>query len=104
MDYYDCDNFIEALDEICNVFKIENTNELIIKGLQSVSKKTDVKRKIDNAHILTANICRSLLKKNIEFKPWVLEQYKIMNEALNQEDILIIEEIGYQASKRIRGA
>ena len=103
IDYYDCDGFTEALNEICNTFKIENTDDLVLQGLRNVSKKTDVKRKLNNAHILTSNMCRSLMKKDIKHKDWVLEQYKIMNQALEEEDIWIIEEIGYQASNKMRG-
>jgi len=102
MDYYECDDFMESLNLICEKFKIENTNDLVLTGLKNITKKIDSNRKLDNAHILTSNLCRSLLQKNYKYKDWVLEQYEFMNQALEEEDILMIEEVGSQASRKLR--
>lgn len=103
MDYFGLRNKYEAILFLCKRFKIENKEDIILAGLKNITKRVDVQRKIESANIVTSNQCRILLRKDfIKHKVWVADAYKILNDALEKEDYDSIENIGYEASNRMR--
>jgi len=100
--YYNLRNTPEAILFLCKKFKIENKEDLIVEGMRNIKVKVDAGRKIENAHMLTCNQCRMLLKSNYEkHKKWILESYKKLNIAMDKNDYEAVEKIGYEASKLI---
>jgi DNA primase len=103
MDYFGLRNKYEAILFLCKRFKIENKEDIILAGLKNITKRVDIQRKIESANIVTSNQCRILLRKDfIKHKVWVADAYKILNDALEKEDYDSIENIGYEASGRMK--
>lgn len=104
MDFYGLRNRYEAILFLCKKFNIKNKEDLIIAGIKNLSKKVDVQRKMESANIITSNQCRILLRKDfVKHKDWVANAYKELNLALENEDYEKVENIGYEASKKMRG-
>lgn len=98
-DFYNLRSKPEAILLICKKFKINNTEDIILEGMKNIKVKVDVQRKIENAHILTSNQCRMLLRKDFQgHQKWVLEAYRRLNEAMDKDDYEAVEKIGYEAS------
>jgi hypothetical protein len=103
MDYFGLRNKYETILFLCKKFKIENKEDIILASLKNVTKRVDMQRKIEAANIITSNQCRILLRKDFEkHKIWVSSAYKNLNIALENEDYEAIENIGYDASNRMR--
>jgi DNA primase len=103
MQYYNIDTAEQALIAICEKFGFKDGKELAIKSIQEVSKKVDLRKKMEYTHIVTANQCRMLLtKKYDEYQQWIGEAYRKMNKALDEGDVSVIENIGAQASAKMR--
>lgn len=95
---YQFSNKLEAIDWICNKFKINNTEELILKGIFSISKKLNIAKKIESEHIVMANRCRTLLNKNPEkYGKLVFDMYKNADKAIDEENLEEIETISNNA-------
>lgn len=99
---YQFHNKLETIEWICNKFKINNTEELILQGILSISKKLNVAKKIETEHVVMANRCRTLLSKNIEkWGKWVFEMYKRADIAIENEDLEEIETISNSVFKNL---
>lgn len=102
MDYYDLSSAEEAVSAICKKFDIKNDAELATGVIKDVKKKVNVKKKMECAHIVASNQCRCLLRKNYDKNSkWVAEAYRKMNKALDNDDIDVIESVGFEASERM---
>ena len=102
LDYYGHKSVWEALIFLCKKYKFEDTQELVIQCLKDAKKKISLRKKIDFAHIVTANQCRMLLVKDYKrHSKWVAAAYRRMNKALDEEDIELIDSVGYEAHKRM---
>ena len=101
--YYGINNPAEALVSICRKFGFKKNTDLVISCLKDIKKKINFQKKIEFTHIVSANQCRMLLRKDYKRNnKWVRESYKKMNEALTAEDMETIEGIGNQASIKMR--
>lgn len=104
-DYYGLKTNMEALIMILDVFKLENTEHLAMESLTDTRKKTNVKKNLECAHIVSANQCRMLLRMDYKkFSKWVALTYKKMNKALEEDDIDTIERIGFEVSEKMMEA
>ena len=85
-----------------DIFKLKNTHHLAVESLSETRKKTNVKKTLECAHIVSANQCRMLLRRDSKkFSKWVRATYKKMNEALEKDDIETIESIGFEVSEKM---
>jgi len=101
MEYLGYQSRREAVLNICEMLGIEDFEDIIIKEIKNVSQDVDMGRKIDNLNIMVSNQCRMLLKQNFKNNiEWVTDSYKMLNRASEDEDIEVIEQIGYDASRR----
>lgn len=102
MDFYGLDNYAESVSFICNKFGFKANKEIAVSALKNVAKKVDFNKRMEYTHIITANQCRMLLRKNYDehFK-WVGDAYRTLNKALNDSDIETIEKINSEAFKRM---
>jgi len=104
MEYYGLSSASEAVWFICRKFGFKKDVELVAESLKDVKKKINSQRKLECAHIVSANQCRTLLRRDYEANSkWVASAYVSMNKALDAEDISAIEEIGFEASSKMRG-
>jgi hypothetical protein len=96
-------NQFEAINYLCKYYNVKDADDLVLKGLQNVSKKVNFERQIENENVLVSNQCRMLLKKNFdEHKVWVSNAYKKLNLALLDQDYHTVEKIGYEAFRRMK--
>ena len=103
MQYYDIGNLSEAILFVCKKFGFKNDARLIAESIKDVKKKMDLNRKLECAHVVSANQCRYLLRKDYEkHSKWVSQAYRKMNKALSAEDIEAVESVGFEASARMR--
>jgi DNA primase len=103
MDYYDIHSVSESIWFICKKFGFKNDASVVSESLKDVQKKMNFNRKMECAHIVSANQCRTLLRKDYgKHSKWVSQAYRKMNEALDAEDIDAVEEIGFEASSKLR--
>ena len=103
MEYYDLNSASEAIWFICKKFGFKKNASMIAESLKDVKKKMNVNRKLECAHIVSANQCRVLLRKDYEkHGKWVAQAYRKMNKALDAEDIDAVESIGFEASSKLR--
>ena len=103
MEYYGITSSSEAILYLCNKYGFKMDAKLIADSFKDVKKKMDLNRKIECAHIVASNQCRVLLRKNYtEHSKWVSQAYRKMNKALDEEDIDVIEGIGFEASSKMR--
>ena len=59
-------------------------------------------KKMEYIHIVTSNQCRMLLRKDYDkHSKWVASAYRRMNEALDNNDMDVIERIGFDASAKM---
>ena len=102
VEYYGLNNSTEAVWQICKKFGFKNDAELVASSLRDVKKKINLQKKMECVHIVTANQCRRLLRRDYDkHKRWVSQAYQIMNKALDEQDISVIEKVGYEASSRM---
>jgi len=102
MEYYGLNSSAESVLFICDKFGFKGNVSLITDSLKDVKKKINLQRKIECAHIISANQCRTLLRKDYDkYKKWVADAYKKMNFALDNKEIDVVEEIGFEASGKI---
>jgi len=103
MQYYDLSSASEAILFICEKFGFKQDVQLIAESIKDVKKKMNLNRKLECAHIVSANQCRFLLRKDYaKHSKWVNQAYRKMNKALDIEDIDAVESIGFEASARTR--
>ena len=103
MEYYGLNNSSEAIWFICKKFGFKKDVELVAESLKDVKKKINSQRKLECAHVVSANQCRSLLRRDYgAHSKWVAASYRRMNKALDDEDISTIEEVGFEASSKMR--
>jgi hypothetical protein len=102
MDYYSIPTPSQAVIAICNKYGFKEGKDLAIECLRDVKKKANLQKKIEYSHIVTANQCRMLLRKDYDrFNKWVAASYKKMDKALDLDDINTIESIGFEASRKM---
>lgn len=102
-EFFDLRNSLEAINYLIKYYKVDGVEDLILQGIKNVSKKVNFERQIENANILSSNQCRMLLRKDFKKNnKWVSEAYKRLNQALLDGDYEEVEQIGYEASKRMR--
>ena len=101
MQYYGFSSSAVALMFLCEKFGFKDSAELAASCFKDIKKTVNLQKKIEFSHIVTANQCRMLLRKDYEGnKQWVADAYRKMNELLDHEDVQGIEEIGMEASQR----
>lgn len=101
LDYYNF-SMEEAAIFLCKKYNIDQNGVSITDCLKDVKKKINVQKKVECAHVVSANQCRNLLKKNYsKYNRWVAESYKKMNNALDSDDLETIESIGFEATNKI---
>jgi DNA primase len=102
LDYFCLRNKLEAIAYLCNRFDIKDKEDLILSSYKNIKKTINMERKMENANLVASNICRILLRKDfLKHKSWVADTYKKLNVALEEEDYETVENLGYEASKRI---
>jgi len=102
-EYFGLRNNTESIHYLCKYYKIKNVEDLVVEGIKNVSKRVDLERQIENANILSSNQCRMLLRKDFKtHSKWVANAYKRLNKALDDQNYELVENIGYEASKRMR--
>jgi DNA primase len=103
MEYYGIHTSAEAILRICTKFGFKDSTELAISCLKDVKKRANFQKKIEFTHIVTSNQCRMLLRKNFsKYHKWVASVYRRMNDALENEDIEIVEAVGSEASRKMQ--
>ena len=100
--YYYGLTFREALKKVCEKHNINEGSEDFVKNSLNINKKINFSKKMECAHIVSSNQCRNLLRKDYKKNSkWVAEMYKKMNDALSRKDIDFVEEVAFNASKRM---
>ena len=100
--YYALESPFDALAFLCKKFGFEKVSQFELDSLGAVDKKFDVKKKMECAHVEVASQCRRLLKKNYhKYGQWVSSAYKTLNKALDDNDIDLVEKIGFEACNKI---
>ena len=103
MDYFGIKTWEESVEFICKKMNIPVGSALDENEIKDSKKRVYLRKKVECAHIVTANQCRNLLKKDYDrYGKWVANSYKALNEALDKDDIDVIESIGYQATDKIQ--
>lgn len=103
MDFLGLRNQLESIKYLCKYYNVENADDLILQGLKNVSKKVNFERQIENENVLVSNQCRMLLRRDFQkHKEWVSSAYKRLNEALDDQDYQVVEQIGYEAFRRMK--
>lgn len=103
MDYYGIFYYSDAALAICDKFSIKHSDVLVTDSIKDVKKKVNLQRKINCAHVVSSRQCFTLLKKDYtKYNKWVAEAYRTMNKALDDEDLSIIESIGFEARDKIQ--
>ena len=103
VDYFGLRNYMEGIKFLCDKFDIQNKEDLILAAIKNMSKRVDMQRKIASTNIVTSNLCRILLRKNFEKnQEWVFNAYENMNTAMEEEDYDKLEQIGSEASRKMR--
>ena len=104
MQYYNLKNAALAVIFICDKLGLDKSDALDIHILKESKNKANLQKKIDCAHVIASRQCFSLLKKDyIKYNKWVAGAYRKMNDALCNEDLSIIEQVGFEASSKIQG-
>lgn len=102
-EYYNLSGSDEAVVLAFRRFNFKMDESVVLDCLKKVTKKIDLKEKMEYAHVVTANQCRTLLKKDYaKHSKWVGSAYRKLNKALAEEDITTVEGLGFEASKRGR--
>lgn len=103
MEYTGEEDKEKAVNAIRTRFKIESLGDPSLYRV--VNRRIDKKRSLETSHILVASQCRMLLKANLaQNKKWVENAYRQLNKALDECDEYTVEQIGYEASRRITSA
>ena len=102
MEYYRINNSAEAVLRICKKFGFDKDKSFSSAQLNDIKKKVDFHKKLEYTHIVTSNQCRMLLQKDIsKYSKWIGNAYRKMNDAMDKEDIRVIEEIASEAHKKL---
>ena len=97
--YYGLETSMESLELLANKYNLDEEKTLNFKP----RKRTNWKKKLELAHILTASQCRKLLEKDYnKHSVWIADYYKQLNKALDGNDIQSVENIGFKALKRMK--
>ena len=100
MDYTGEEDIQKAVVDICNKFSISKISDPYT--YKSVSRRINKKRELETSHILVANQCRLLLRRDFsKNKLWVKDAYMRLNDALSIDDRETVEKIGYEAARRV---
>jgi len=103
MEYYGLDTASEAVWFLCKKFGFKKDAQLVADSLTDVKKKMNLNRRMECAHVVASNQCRVLLRRDYDgHNKWVNKAYRRMNRALEEEDIDAIENIGFEASTKMR--
>ena len=101
--YYGHKSYFDAAAFLCNKYGFKDSDGLILDGLKDIRKKMNLQRKINCEHITTSRQCLSLLRKDYnKHGKWVKEAYVRMNKALDEEDLEVIENVGFEANNKMR--
>jgi len=102
MDYYGLSSSAESVLFICDKFGFKKNQDVILDSLKDVKKRVNFQKKTECAHIVSANQCRVLLRKDYKkHNKWVADAYNKMNKALDEEDLETVEGVGFEASSRM---
>ncbi len=103
MQYYNIKNAALSAIFICDKLGLNKEEASDFHILHESKNRANIQRKMENAHIVASRQCFSLLKKDYnKYNRWVASAYKKMNEALNNDDIISIEQIGFEASSKFQ--
>lgn len=95
MEFTGEEDYRNAVIEICKKRNIQIDGELPIQTYKYVVNRVDKKREVEMANIVSSNLCRKLLQKDLKkHGKWVAEAYKRLNKALDEDDCEEIERIG----------
>jgi len=101
MNYYGI-SFKEAINKICDKYNINEKSDDFVKNSLKIEKRINFSKKMECSHIVSSNLCRLLLRKDYtKYNKWVAEQYKKMNEALTNKNLEFVENVGFEASRKI---
>ncbi len=100
--YYDLPDRESAILWLCKKYNIKNTEDIILNSIKNLSKKMDSQRKAENLNIVVSNRCRYLLRQNLkDNKDFVFDCYRKLNMAMDEADLVKIEEIDNEVQKRL---
>jgi len=104
MEYYS-ESFGQALEHICRRFAIKIDALTLAKEISEVSFKIRDKKQTASDHAVASNICRILLRgcsKDESIVAWVAEAYARMNDALLENDYMMMEAVSDEAYQKLR--
>ena len=100
-DYYNFKDAMQSLKFLVDKFKLDEKSDIKLENI-TYNKKVNTRKKAECAHIVAASQCLRLLRKDYnKHSLWVSNVYREMNKALDEEDITTIENVGFQALKKI---
>jgi len=91
---------LSAVKHICRDFGIKSDISLVSKSIGQINTSIDRKKKTASEHIVAANLCRMLLRREIddkEVRDWVKRAYTDMNTALIEDDFEMMITVSDQA-------
>ena len=97
-------SFGRSLHYICEKLDIkDDISTQALDRIKANNRKVNMNRRMELSNIMVSDQCRMLLTKDFkQHKEWVSNAYKLLNQALADEDYNGIEQIGFEASKRSR--
>lgn len=102
IDYLGKDDREEAVAYLVERYNIEGITDADLMTYRFVVKSIDEKRKLECANVKSSDQCRELLRYDFaKNKKWVANAYKRLNKALDEQDIIVVEDIGHEASGRM---
>jgi hypothetical protein len=102
--FFNLNNNMAAIKKLCEYFNIENVDDLMVNDLQNIEIKINQKTQIEHKNLILSNQGRLLLKKDpSKNSKWVMEMYKRLNDAVNNNDIDTLSKIENETHKRMRG-
>ena len=102
MDYSGEEDWKKAVTTICDRLNVKYSDDMLSESYEYSINRVDKKKEIEMANIVTSNVCRKLLFRNRERHfEWVMDAYKRLNLAIEDENGNEIEKIGQEAFKRM---
>ena len=102
IDYLGHEDKAEAVAYLVEKYNIEGITDEDLMTYRFVVNSIDERRKLECANISSSSQCRELLRNDFEKnKNWVAKAYRRLNKALEAKDIVVVEDIGHEASSRI---
>lgn len=101
MNYYNMAKSIDAVKYLCQKYNIKMDENFNSDHILISKKRTEEHKRIEYMNLVQSNQCRMLLKNNYEKNnKWVSKMYKRMNIAVDNDDVVEMEAIGMEISRR----